>query len=218
MPNDLERFFVQLVRNIAAGDRTRLGKPLLLVDIRNSILPYRANRRALQLESSEDYELVLMRFCAGEGGFARTGPDEVRDEFVKELGSSNPDLTIVQQHEDAVVHLDSKAVAKALDPQPELAYAPQEPLSPSEEAKPTPTPKPKRGSREPRPAASERDETGERASSCSRCGGALPAGRVVNFCPQCGQNLTRVQCPECKTELDRGWRHCVNCGATLHDP
>jgi predicted amidophosphoribosyltransferase len=40
----------------------------------------------------------------------------------------------------------------------------------------------------------------------------------VNFCPQCGQNLTRVQCPECKTELDRGWRHCVNCGATLHDP
>jgi hypothetical protein len=218
LPNDLERFFVQLVRNIAAGDRTRLGKPLLLVDIRNSILPYRANRRALQLDSSEDYELVLMRFCAGEGGFARTGPDEVRDEFVKELGSPNPDLTIVQQHEDAVVHLDSKAVAKALDPQPELAYAPQEHLSPSEEAKPTPAPKPKRGSREPRPAASERDEAGDRASSCNRCGGALPAGRVVNFCPQCGQNLTRVQCPECKTELDRGWRHCVNCGASLHDP
>jgi predicted RNA-binding Zn-ribbon protein involved in translation (DUF1610 family) len=197
---DLERFFAQLVRNLAATDRSRLGKPLLLVDIRNSILPYRANRRALQLESSEDYELVLMRFCAGEGGFARTGPDEVRDEFVKEVGSPNPDLTIVQQYENAVVHLDTKAVAKALDPQPERAYAPQEPGSQIESLeKPFVS-----------PANGEND-----SSRCSRCGAGLPVDRVVNFCPQCGQNLKRIQCPECGTELERGWRHCVACGATV---
>lgn len=194
---DLERFFVQLIRNLAASDPSRLGKPLLLVDIRNSILPYRANRRALQLESSEDYELVLMRLCAGEGGFARTGPDEVRDEFMKELASPNPDLTIVQQHENAVVHLDSKAVAKALDRKPELAYAPQEHLAP-------------------RPALSEQSEAGE-VSRCNRCGGALPTSRVVNFCPQCGQNLIRIRCPECETELEPTWRHCVNCGAAVND-
>jgi hypothetical protein len=214
---DLERFFVQLVRNLAAEDRTRLGKPLLLVEIRNSILPYRANRRALQLESSEDYELVLMRLCAGEGGFARTGPDEVRDQFTKELESPNPDLTIVQQHENAVVHLDAKAVAKALDRQPELAYAPQEKRSPSEETKPTPGSKPQRAPPGSPLPISEPGEARDNATRCNRCGGALPTGRVVNFCPQCGQNLTRVQCPECKTELDRGWRHCVNCGATLPD-
>jgi double zinc ribbon protein len=201
---DLERFFVQLVRNVAAGDRTRLGKPLLLVDIRNSILPYRANRRELQLESSEDYELILMRLCTGEAGFARTGPDEVHDEFKKELESPNPDLTIVQRHENAVVHLDPKSVAKVLDPNPELAYAPQEHRSPAKETKPAPESKPKRGSREPEPA-----------SRCSRCGGALPTGRVVNFCPQCGQDLTRTRCPECKTELEPGWLHCVNCGAAV---
>jgi hypothetical protein len=198
---DLERFFVQLVRNLAADDRTRLGKPLLLVDIRNSILPYRANRRALQLESSEDYELVLMRLCAGEGGFARTGPDEVRDVFMQELESPNPDLTIVRQHENAVVHLDSRAVAKALDPQPELAYAPQEPVPSSPNVE------------EPLVSA----PAANAPSRCSRCESVLPVGRVVNFCPQCGQNLTRVHCPECGTELDRRWRHCVNCGATLHD-
>jgi hypothetical protein len=199
---DLERFFVQLVRNLVASDPNRLGKPLLLVDIRNSFLPYRANRRSLQLESSEDYELVLMRLCAGEGGFARTGPDEVLDEFMKEVESPNPDLTIVQQHENAVVHLDSKAVAKALDPQPDLAYAPQEQLSPSAEARPTPASKQKRGPREPR---------------CTRCGGTIPAGRVVNFCPQCGQNLTSTRCPQCKTELEPGWRHCVSCGAAVDE-
>lgn len=201
---DLERFFVQLVRNLAADDRTRLGKPLLLVDIRNSILPYRANRRALQLESSEDYEAVLLRLCAGEGGFVRTGPDEVRDQFMQELESPNPDLTIVQQHENAVVHLDAKAVAKALDPQPELAYAPQDHRPPVEEIKRTPASKPKRAAREP-------DQT----SRCNRCGHVLPTGRPVNFCPQCGQNLTPVRCAECKTELEPGWRHCVACGAVV---
>jgi hypothetical protein len=199
LKTDLERFFAQLVRNLAASDRGRLLKPLLLVDIRNSILPYRANRRALQLESSEDYESVLMRFCAGEGGFARTGPDEVRDEFIKELASPNPDLTIVQQYENAVVHLDPKAVAKALDPKPELAYAPQDDVPEPEHAE-----KPYAGSA---PADSR----------CSRCGAGLPVDRVVNFCPQCGQNLKRRRCPECKAELEPGWRHCVTCGAGLQD-
>lgn len=212
---DLDRFFGQLVRNLAAGDRARLGKPILLVDIRNSILPYRANRRALQLESSEDYELVLMRLCAGEGGFARTGPDEVRDEFIRELESPNPDLTVVQQHENAVVHLDPKAVAKALDPKPELAYAPLEQRSPSAEPKPTPSPKSKRAPRESPAAIVGQSE--EKVARCGRCGGALPAGRVVNFCPQCGQNLARLRCPDCKTELEPGWRHCVNCGTTLQE-
>ena len=214
--SDLERFFGQLVRNLAATDRDRLAKPLLLVDIRNSILPYRANRRALQLESSEDYELVLMRFCAGEGGFARTGPDEVRDEFIKELASPNPDLTIVQQHENAVVHLDVKAVAKALDPRPELAYAPQEPRSEIEEVE-----KPSLGSStgpSPRPKKTKPGSlAGNESSRCLRCGAGLPVDRVVNFCPQCGQNLRRIHCPECNTELERGWRHCVACGAALHD-
>jgi hypothetical protein len=202
---DLERFFVHLVRAVAAGDRARLGKPLFLADIRNSILPYRANRRALELESSEDYELVLMRFCAGEGGFARTGPDEVRDEFVQELASPNPNLTIVQQHENAVVHLDSKAVAKALDPNPELAYAPQDHRPSSVKAGPTPASKEKRVDR------------GEQLSHCIHCGGALPAGRVVKFCPQCGQDLTRPRCSECNTELEPAWRHCVNCGTPTND-
>jgi double zinc ribbon protein len=202
---DLERFFAQLVRTIAAGDRARLGKPLLLVEIRNSILPYRAHRRALQLESSEDYELVLLRLCAGEGGFARTGPDEVRDQFVKELGSPIPDLTIIQQHEDAVVHLDPRAVARALDPQPHLAYAPTEPQ----------VPRPKSSSRKTPKCGSPAAQVPGKASRCSRCGGHLPAGRTVNFCPQCGQNLAQARCAECESELEEGWRHCVSCGASV---
>jgi Double zinc ribbon len=204
--NDLERFFTQLVRNVAADDRTRLGKPLLLGEIRNSIVPYRANRRALELESSEDYELVLMRLCAGEGGLARTGPDEVGDEFRKEVASPNPDLTLAERHEKAIVHLDPRFVAKALDPKPHLAYAPREQAASSPES--PVVSKVKRAS--PKPPT--------KPQQCRRCGGALPAGRVVNFCPQCGQDLTRAHCAECQTELEPGWRHCVNCGAAVSQP
>jgi Double zinc ribbon len=200
---DLERFFILLVRNVAAGDPARLAKPLFLVDIRNSILPYRANRRALQMESSEDYELALLRFCAGEGGFARTGPDEVHDEFVKELASSNPDLTVIQRHEDAVVHLDAKAVAKALDPEPELAFAPPDQRhAPPAQKKPPATPV---------------RSVGRSGSSktCGVCGGKLPSGRSAKFCPHCGKSQTSSRCPGCQAELEAGWRHCVSCGASL---
>jgi hypothetical protein len=210
---DLERFFGVLVRNVAAEDRTRLQKPLLLVDIRNSILPYRANRRALQLESSEDYEWVLMRFCAGEGGYARTGPDDVRDEFVQELQSPNPDLTLVERRENAVVHLDCRAVAQALESEPGLAFAP--PVTPPPATRPPAAARSKRAPRESRPGSSQQDKTPATGSRCSRCGSSLPSGRVVNFCPGCGQNLTPARCESCQTELDPTWRHCVNCGAAL---
>jgi hypothetical protein len=212
---DLERFFATLVRTVGSQDRTRLQKPLLLVDIRNSILPYRANRRALQLESSEDYEWVLMRLCAGEGGFARTGPDEVRDEFVEELLSPNPDLTLLERRENAVVHLDPRAVAKALVPEPDLAYAP--PVTPPPATRPAAASRSKRAARESRPGTSRQGKDPNTGARCGRCGSTLPTGRVVNFCPSCGQSLAPARCASCQTELDPTWRHCVTCGAVLHN-
>ncbi|HSA56089.1 MAG TPA: zinc ribbon domain-containing protein, partial [Gemmatimonadaceae bacterium] len=49
-------------------------------------------------------------------------------------------------------------------------------------------------------------------AACRYCGGELPAGRDVHFCPHCGQNLTLKQCPACSTELELSWHFCVNCG------
>ena len=46
-------------------------------------------------------------------------------------------------------------------------------------------------------------------------GGRLPTGRAVNFCPHCGQNQTLTLCPECRSEVEPGWRHCVNCGRAV---
>jgi predicted RNA-binding Zn-ribbon protein involved in translation (DUF1610 family) len=208
---DLERFFRQIVRNLAATDPARLDRPLPLMEIRDHIVPYRTNRRALELESSEDYELILMRLCAGEGGFARTEPDEVRAEFEAEVKGSNPDLAMVHRHENAVVCLETGAVARALDPKPELAFAPPDHPDhlhragsfPSVPGSPHPT-----AHDSSLPTREERDA----APRCTGCNGALPAERTINFCPHCGQSQLLTRCPVCDSELEAGWRHCASCG------
>ena len=200
---DVERFFILLVRNLAGTDPARLHQPLPLPYIRDSIIPYRANRRALQLESSEDYELVLLQLCAGEAGFATTEPEDVRVLFAGELRSTNPDLSILHRHEKAVVTLEASRVAEALDPKPHRSFAPPADrvgTTPGLETEAPPKPAPA----EPHPEA---------APHCTRCGGLLPAGRAVNFCPHCGRKQAHRRCPACASEVEPSWRHCVTCGA-----
>lgn len=211
---EVERFFKQIVRNLAATDPDGLHRPLPLVEIRDHVVPYRTNRRALDLESSEDYELILMRLCAGEGGFVRTEPDDVRAEFEAELRSPNPDLGLVHRHGNAVVSLETRSVARALDSKPDLTFAPpghldhlhhaREPL-PSAPVLPQSDP---HVAQSPHPAAPERS-TGPR---CTECNGELPAGRAINFCPHCGHSQLLTRCPVCEGQLEAGWRHCVSCG------
>jgi hypothetical protein len=198
---DLARFFRQIVSNLAGTENARLHRPLPLGEIRQTILPYRANRRALQLESSEDYEFVLIRFCAGEGGFARIEPADVHAKFAAEVLSANPDLTIGQRYEDATVILNEEQVTRALDPEPEIAFAPPDQRYP-----------PRAPAAPPSPPA---QPTGPSPAICRACGGKLPRGRNAKFCPHCGESQTLDHCPECQTALEPGWRHCVNCGANL---
>jgi hypothetical protein len=194
---DLQRFFRVLVRNLAATDPARLRRPLPLTDIRDTIVPYRANRRSLQLESSEDYELMLMQLCAGQEGFARTEPEEVRSLFAAELQSVNPDLAVLHLHENAVVSLVAGPLAEALNLRPDLAFAP--PGAPTGEI------------RSDAEKAAPAHPQGNPAH-CRICGGSLPTHRAVNFCPHCGTSQTHARCSACECELEAGWRHCVACG------
>ncbi len=203
--SDLEHFFRQLVANLAATDPRRLYQQLQVAEIQRDLLPYRANRRALGLESAEDYEVLLLRLCAGEGGLARTDPPELQTRLQSELAGTNPDLALLRAHGDALVWLTGPAVARALT-DPHAPYAPPQ-------AAPPPTPD--------EPPAEPVDHSGAEvpppAPMCLYCGGALPAAREVNFCPHCGQSQRALRCAACQTELEYGWRHCVNCGAPVGD-
>jgi hypothetical protein len=217
--NELERFFRRLVGNLASTDPASLHRPIPLDDIRHRIVPYRANRRVLALDSSEDYELVLLRLCAGEGHFVRTEPEEARTRFAAELESPNPDLGILDAVEDVVLTLRSEPLARALGPEPERAFAPPRPapppLAPMAPLPPTwPGAVPEiTGIDEPPEPEPVLDE--QVPPHCAYCGGALPAHRAVNFCPHCGQSQAVPVCVHCRGELEPGWRHCVNCGTAV---
>ena len=73
----------------------------------------------------------------------------------------------------------------------------------------------------PAPAASASPATPEALSSlmnatipegCRFCGGTLPEGRTVIYCPHCGNNLSISRCPACGSELEKGWKFCATCG------
>lgn len=49
-------------------------------------------------------------------------------------------------------------------------------------------------------------------TGCRFCGGTLPEGRDVNYCPHCGENLKTLRCPACGAEMDNSWKFCVTCG------
>ena len=55
-------------------------------------------------------------------------------------------------------------------------------------------------------------------SCCRFCGGRTPESRRVTFCPHCGLDLTKRQCPACSTELEAAWRFCVTCGRGADSP
>lgn len=226
---DLERFFRRLVENLIAIDPARLHQPVPLEEVISTILPYRASRRSLQLESVEDYDLLLLRLCGGEGGFVQTDPAEAAGILREEAASSNPDLSLLQTWKDVRLIFATEPLAYALGPDEDEGFAPPEeaislpvpPPPPPSAVTIPPAPRVLEEKRsalriEPAPPLEEPDEA-EAASvpddaRCGYCGGLLPAGRPVNFCPHCGESQRTIRCPECQAELELGWRHCINCG------
>jgi hypothetical protein len=226
---ELERFFRRLVDNLIAIDPGRLHRPVELSEITQTIVPYRTNRRALGLESNEDYDMVLLRLCGGEGGFVRTDPPEVQEAFASQAQSGNPDLTILRDLGSTGLVLATDQLAYALGPEPDASFAPPD------DEDPAPPPPVDRGvipldsvrwtraTIEP-VAPSELEEAEEtsgdpadRTGRCSYCGGALPTNRTVNFCPHCGESQSFTRCPNCQAEVELGWKHCISCGSSIQE-
>lgn len=207
---DLERFFRRIVSNLAAIDPRRLQEPVPLDEIPLAIIPYRTNRRALQVDTSEEYEMVLLRLCSGEGGYVRTDPETVRLKFEEEVRSPNPDLEVLHRFEDVTLLLRPDRVDRALRSEaddlhraPE-AVAQERPDEAVAEVQDDP------------PMFDEAEEIveDEVGSQCLYCGAALP-DRPVKFCPHCGQSQVAMVCPACQADVEPGWRHCVSCGVAL---
>ncbi|HEX5819922.1 MAG TPA: zinc ribbon domain-containing protein [Gemmatimonadales bacterium] len=242
---DVERLFRLIVQTLQVSDPSRLQDPVAVHDLLTRIVPYRNARRALGVDTSEDYELLVLRLAGGEGGFVQTDPEPVHVRFAEEAVSVNPDLGVLHEFKDARLVLDPNAMAWVMAgrsrsdmyappeaempppapvppappsiPTEPMAPPPRPPITPPEPQRapppepPTPTPPPPPPPRPevPPPAARVAD------LGCLQCGGRLPGGRLVNFCPHCGQSQAKGDCPHCTAEVEYGWNYCVTCGGGL---
>jgi hypothetical protein len=236
--DNLDRMFRHLVRTIEARHREYLTGPFEVAELYQTILPYRLHRRELGLETNQDYEITLLELLSGARGYLVVD-ERMRDAFRKELGSGKPDPSVLRDFASAHIALASDAVRRLDTPEgrdsakgeasdtpgssasgrPSRARttasssmsAPESGATPSHAAVSAATVTPRRGS-------SSQTRTVAVAATgepCRFCGGSLPPGRQITYCPHCGQNLTVVNCAACGTELELGWGYCTTCGRAV---
>jgi len=226
----VERLFRRLVANLSALDPGAVHRPVPVGEIAEQLVPYRTHRKVLGVDTNEDYEMAVLRLLAGEGGFVQVFPEDVAAALSREASSVNPDTGIFRQFTDATFLLDADRVADLTGVAPAWAddnHADEAPpRSAAAAAPPVRRTEPaNEGDEAAEPLPFSMDEDADDSlpvasqpraipagANCSYCGGNLPVGRSVLFCPHCGQNIGVVHCPTCDSELDVGWTFCIACG------
>lgn len=188
--DELTRFAQRLVERLAASGNG-VHRPVSVAALRDTILPYRNHRRALGLTSVEDYETVLLRLVAEEGGYVKTLPAAAAERCREVLTQTNPDLGVLDEVADSTIQVTSIAAARIVADE---------------------------GTLPPPPAPRAETPSPEVTQACAHCSKPLPAGREVVFCPWCGERLIPFTCSRCGTDLNSEWRHCITCGAPSKDP
>lgn len=214
--DELTRFARRLVEQLGAS-KEGVHRPVEVAALRETVLPYRTHRRALGIESVEDYETVLLRLVAGERGYVKTVPAEAAERCRKELAQATPDLAVLDEVATATVQITSMAAAQIVDDGADRADRADRTdgavragkTVKADKITPTPPAPPDV------PAASPPTSL---MGSCLHCKHAVPSDRQVVFCPWCGKRLIPFTCARCNTELDSEWRHCITCGAPVKDP
>jgi hypothetical protein len=192
--DDLDRLFQRLVHNIRNGHAEYLSVPFTVQELYDTLVPYRHYRRDLGIETNQDYEAAVTRLLAGEKGYVRADK-AMQDRLKQELDSPDADVGAFRDFADARISLAPEAVQKlgiALPAQNAGGYAGQ-------------------GNGNGAPTSFGL-ATVDLAEGCKFCGGTLPEGRTVTYCPHCGQNLAAKHCAGCGAELDPIWKFCINCG------
>ncbi len=229
---ELERFAAALLAQWRAGGGTG-GGPIGVTAVIERVLPYRTARRLLGIDASEDYEALVLRLVAEEEHLVTTDPLDAAEMAKATVASKLPDLDVLQLLRAATVTVTPQSIARLADILPMPAPAAES----SESA-----PRPSTGSVDepviplhPAPIASPpagpvtpvRPEPVKEAyltsvqftppggSTCWSCGETLPGDRAMKFCPECGADQREPVCPACGAAVERRWKHCADCGATL---
>jgi hypothetical protein len=160
--DDLDRMFRRLVQNIRMSYPDLLSRPFEVSQLYQNLLPYRHNRRELEIETNQDYEIALMRLLSGERGYLVV-EDSLQEAMRNELQSGNPDTAAFRIYSsshvsiapEAVRHLES-ATGATTPSRPSVATAapaPQSAPQPPKAPAPPPVAPPPPAPTVPRPSA-----------------------------------------------------------------
>jgi Double zinc ribbon len=192
--DDLDRLFRRLVHNMRAEYPAYLTSAFPVAELYQSLVPYRRNRSALEIEVHEDYEVALTRLLSGERGYIKSGDPAMHEALSAVLTNGGSALTY-RAYAAALIEVSPDAL-RELDA--ETSRTGERPLTPAV----SPAVRPKAVT----PVAIVTD------GPCLFCGGTFPPGRPITFCPHCGMNVTVKICPACSAELEVGWKFCPTCG------
>ena len=207
--DDLDRLFQRLVHNIRNGHAEYLSVPFTVAELHDTLVPYRHYRRDLGIETNQDYEAAVTRLISGERGYIRAD-EAMQQKLKKEIASAHADPGLFREYASTRISLVPEAV-KALG-----VPIPAQNAGGYAVGKRTAV-----GRNGGEGGATNEGTTSftmpalssmEVAEGCRYCGGTLPEGRAVTYCPNCGQNLAAKHCAGCGAELDPAWKFCVSCG------
>jgi hypothetical protein len=100
----LDRMHQHLVATITAQHPQYLERPFEVSELHQTILPYRHHRRALGLDTNDEYEQVLTELLSGARGYLQVD-DRMRETLLRELASPNPDPGAFRKFGSALVAL-----------------------------------------------------------------------------------------------------------------
>jgi hypothetical protein len=186
--DDLDRLAFRLARVVRTQYPQLLSQGFTLVDLEERLLPFREARREMADGSADVFERAVLRLIAGERGYLQTEVD-LQIACVQALASPSPSLSLIRAWGTASLTLAA----------PATEIGGERLSSPGRSGT-------VRTDHETKPGASTPH------CSCRFCGNRLPDNRHMIFCPHCGLDMTKRQCPACSTELDVQWRFCVTCG------
>lgn len=194
--DDLDRLAFRVARTVRTTYPHLLERGFTLSDLEERLAPFPEARREMASNGPDGYELTILRLLAGERGYLSADP-ELQQACRRALQMPSPTVSIVRTWAGSTLILRTQAFILGAE-RTSGAYAAS-------------------GGESAAQAETERVESHDARCHCHFCGGSLPSGRSLTYCPFCGLNLTVRQCPACSTELERAWRFCVTCGRQADD-
>lgn len=195
--DEVDHLALQLARVVRSRFPEVTATGFTLADLEGQLLPWHEARRAMATPEPAAWEEALLRLVAGERDYLVAEPD-LRAAARRTLERPVPTLALIRPWAPSPLRLGEALATDAATP----------PSAPIASIFTPPS-----GRRRPHGSPVLHLAPSVRATRCCHfCHGRLPEQRRVTFCPHCGIDLTKRQCPACSSELEVHWRFCVTCG------